>query len=345
MDKPIPKPRIAAFEITRRCPLNCRHCRAAADWQTQDVLSTQECIRILKALADFHRCVVILTGGEPMAREDFYQILEAGRSAGLPMALATCGWYLDQPAAERLKKAGLMSLSFSLDGADEQTHDAFRQSPGAFQMTLRGIQFARQAELPFQINTTITKFNIAQIDRIAQKAAELDATCWNPFILVPVGRGDAIGNLLLDRGEYEDLLIRLTLIKRRLAIQLRLTCGPQFARVARQEKIERADRIPGCLAATEFVFISYQGDVQTCGFLEISAGNLVKNGFDFGAIWTHSNFLNTLRDHVRYKEACGRCGFLDICRGCRARAMAVYGDYLQQDPICMLAKPLGKKDL
>lgn len=345
MDKPIPKPRIAAFEITRRCPLHCRHCRAAAASHTEDALSTQDCIRILQSLADYHRCLVILTGGEPMARQDFYEILDAGRRAGLPMALATCGWYLDPQAAQRLKQADLMSVSFSLDGANEQTHDAFRGSPGAFQTTLKAIQTARAADLPFQINTTITKLNLAQVDAIAQKSVDLGATCWNPFILVPVGRGDAIRDLLLEPQEYEDLLVRLARMKQTLPIQLRLTCGPQLARVARQEKIEKADRVPGCLAATDFVFISYRGDVQTCGFLDISAGNLVANGFDFGAIWTGSDFLNALRDHGRYKGACGRCAYLAVCRGCRARAMAVYGDFLQQDPICKLAKPLGNEPL
>lgn len=340
MDKSIHKPRIVAFEITRRCPLHCRHCRAAAETHTEDALSTADCVRILQSLADFHRCVVILTGGEPMARSDFYEVLAAGRLAGLPMAVATCGWYLDEQAAERLKKEKVLSVSFSLDGADWQTHDGFRQSPGAFETAIRAIEIARRAGLPFQINTTITKVNLAQIESIARKSIELGATCWNPFILVPVGRGDAIRDLLLNPQEYEHLLIRLAEMKQTLPIELRLTCGPQFARVARQKKISRPEKVPGCLAAGDFAFIGYQGNVQTCGFLEISAGNLVENGFDFGTIWTQSAFLNSLRDLGRYKGACGRCRYLSVCRGCRARAQAVYGDYLQQDPVCKLAMAL-----
>ena len=275
-----------------------------------------------------------------MARGDFYEIVRAGRQAGLRMALATCGWDLDEKAAEVLKKSGIISISFSLDGADSRTHDAFRESPGAFEMTGKAIRAVYAAGLPFQINTTITKLNLSQTDQIAQKSIELGATCWNPFILVPVGRGDQIRDLLLGPAEYEDLLVLLAKMKQTLPIELRVTCGPQFARAARQEKIDNAEKVPGCLAATDFAFISYQGDVQTCGFLEISAGNLVDNGFDFGAIWTQSKFLNALRDHSQYKGACGGCGYLTFCRGCRARAQAVYGDYLQQDPICKLAKPL-----
>ncbi len=333
----IPKPRIVAFEITRRCPLHCRHCRAAAETYHEDFLSTQQCVDILQSLARFHKCVVILTGGEPMARDDFYEILAGARRAGLRTAVATCGYYLDGKASQRLKKAGVMSVSFSLDGVDARTHDGFRQSEGAFETALRAIGTAREAGLAFQINTTITTLNAGQVEALAQKSVELGATCWNPFILVPVGRGEAIRKLLLGPQEYEDLLVRLAKLKEALPIELRLTCGPQFARVARQEKIETAERVVGCLAATDFAFISYTGDVQTCGFLEISAGNLVENGFDFGSIWTGSDYLNSLRDLGRYKGACGRCGYLAVCRGCRARAQAASGDSLQQDPVCKLA--------
>ena len=118
-------------------------------------------------------------------------------------------------------------------------------------------------------------------------------------------------------------------------IEVRLTCGPQFARICRQEKAgQLINSVSGCMGGKGFGFISYRGDVQTCGFLDVSAGNLIENGFDFGKIWTESEFLNQIRDTSGYKGKCGLCEYVRICGGCRARALAMSGDYLAADPVC-----------
>ena len=332
----IVRPRIIAFEITQRCPLSCRHCRAAATRDKTDFLTTDQCRAILKSVASFNKCVIILTGGEPMERADIYDLTKYGRELGLRMVMATCGYYITDSVAARLKDVGITAMSFSLDGATAATHDAFRQTAGAFETALSAIEKVRAAGIRFQINTTFTTQNIAEAGAIAALAEELGAYCFNPFILVPTGRGDQIRDLILAPDEYENLLTQLARLKEKSAIEVRVTCGPQFARICRNEKIEGAEKVTGCLAATDFAFISARGDVQTCGFLEISAGNLVENDFDFGDIWLNSKFLNELRDLSKYKGACSSCGYLSVCRGCRARAYTMLGDYLQHDPICKL---------
>lgn len=330
------KPTVAAFEVTARCPLKCRHCRAAAITDGVDPLDTAACKAILKGLAEYSKCVLIFTGGEPMMRDDIFELVAYARSLELRPVMASCGERLDRDAMQRLKDAGLLSFSFSLDGADAASHDAFRQSDGAFAMVMKAVETAKAVGLHFQINTTLTRLNAEAMDAIAALSVRLGAACWNPFILVPVGRGDAIRDLLFSPDEYEAVLCRLAELKTTLPIDVRLTCGPQFARVVRQKKILHAEKVPGCLAATEFVFISRCGNVQTCGFLEQSAGNLVEAGFDFGCVWEQSPLLCGLRDHDRYGGACGTCGYLSVCRGCRARALAVGGDAFAEDPICKL---------
>ena len=331
------KPRIIAFEVTRRCPLACAHCRARAAQDKSDCLSTDQCKSILKSVADFNKCVVILTGGEPLERPDIYELIEYSQSLHLRTVMATCGYHFTEDTVPKLKQAGVLALSFSLDGATADTHDAFRQTAGAFDTTIAAIEKTRSADIRFQINTTITKHNIAEVPAIAELAEKLGAYCFNPFILVPVGRADEIRDLILSPTEYEKLLNDLADLKQKSAVELRVTCGPQFARICRQKKIEGADKVKGCLAATEFAFISAGGDVQTCGFLDISAGNLLENGFDFADIWLNSKFLNDLRKLSEYKGACSACAYLAVCRGCRARAYSMLGDYLQHDPICKLA--------
>jgi len=332
----IVKPRIIAFEVTQRCPLACRHCRATAAQDKSDRLTTDECRAILESIADFNKCVIILTGGEPLERADIYDLTKYGRELGLRMVMATCGYHITGTSAMRLKQAGVMAISFSVDGATAETHDAFRQRAGAFETVLSAIKKVRAAGIRFQINTTFTNQNVTEAEAIAALAEESGAYCFNPFILVPTGRGDQIRDLILSPAEYEKLLTNLAKLKQKSKIEVRVTCGPQFARICRSEKIEGADKVTGCLAATDFAFISARGDVQTCGFLEISAGNLVENDFDFANIWLNSKFLNELRDLSKYKGACSACSYLSVCRGCRARAYTMLGDYLQHDPICML---------
>lgn len=269
-----------------------------------------------------------------MTRPDIFEMVEYGKSIGHRMAIATCGAMLSAETVERFKEAGLLSFSFSIDGATEQAHDTFRGVHGAFQMVLKAACLAFDAGMRFQINTVVTAFNADKLDLIAQLAVDLGASCWNPFMLIPVGRAAQDSTLSLSSCQYEAALNKLAQIKINLPIELRVTCGPQFARVARQRKIHGADTIRGCRAADGFAFISYQGDVQTCGFLEISAGNLLENGYNLTEIWNGSPLLNSIRNMSAYRGECGQCEFLHDCRGCRARAYAATGDFLAADPMC-----------
>jgi radical SAM protein with 4Fe4S-binding SPASM domain len=140
-------------------------------------------------------------------------------------------------------------------------------------------------------------------------------------------------------------------LKLESAVEVRVTCGPQFAYVYERAKAKKlidsvngpaTTPVAGCMGGRGFGFISYKGDVQTCGFLDISAGNLVENGFDFKKIWLESRFLNEIRDLSAYKGACGTCEYLSLCGGCRARAYAVSSDYLAADPICNYKARRGK---
>jgi radical SAM protein with 4Fe4S-binding SPASM domain len=338
MNPTLIKPKVAAFEVTGRCVLQCRHCRAAAVEHGTDPLDTTACKAILRKVADYTRCLLIFTGGEPMMREDIFDLVAYSRSLGQRPVMATCGAGLDRQTMLELKKRGLLSFSFSLDGADSLAHDSFRQHERAFALVMQAVQAANDAGIRFQINTTLTRLNVDSLESIAALAVSLGATCWNPFVLVPVGRGDAIRQLLLEPQEYERVLERLADLKATLPIEMRLTCGPQFARVARQRHLPKAEKVGGCLAATEFVFISRKGDVQTCGFLELSAGNLVKENYTFGHIWERSPLLCGLRDLSRYEGACGRCEYVKLCRGCRARALSASGSVYGEDPICLRAQ-------
>ncbi|MBN1435993.1 MAG: radical SAM protein [Sedimentisphaerales bacterium] len=349
----IQPPRLIAWEITRRCPLNCKHCRAAArDQVYPDELTTDQCLRLLDNIASFAKPIIILTGGEPMSRSDIYTVARHGHNLGLRVVMAPCGTLINQTTIQQIIEAGIQCISISLDGATAASHDAFRGIPGAFDSALNAIRLAQSHNLPFQINTTITQHNLDELPAILNLATELKAVTFNPFLLVPIGRGSDLAHQALSPEQYEQTLQYLAQQSTTAAIPIRVTCAPHYQRIIRQNK---SFAIPdaahpqtptkfqtGCMGGKTFAFISHTGSVQICGFLEQSAGQLTQNNLDFQAIWHNSDFLRSIRAVDEYQGKCGFCEYRYVCGGCRARAFALTGDYLQSEPFCVYqpqAKP------
>ncbi len=336
-------PRLIAWEVTRRCNMHCQHCRAGAcDRDYPGELSTQECRRVLDNISSFSSPIIILTGGEPMLRPDIYEIASYGSSQGLRMVMAPCGYLVDDGSVAKMKESGIECISLSIDGASAESHDAFRATEGAFDRVRAAAVTARDGGLDFQINTTITRGNLAELPAIMELARELGAVTFNPFLLVPTGRGEALADQELSADQYESTLTYLAGCDSE-GMAVRVTCGPHFQRITRQlgngrqgsghpggGKVQGA----GCMGGKSFAFISHVGRVQICGFLEESAGELKENGFDFESVWRDSEFFRKIRDVDSYSGKCGYCEYRKVCGGCRARAWAADGDWLGSEPYC-----------
>ena len=135
------QPRLVFWELTTGCNLRCIHCRASAtDLMSPEDLSTRECLRIVDEIAAYAPLILVLSGGEPLWRRDVFEISKHAVRRGLRVALATNGTLVDEAMAERIKDAGILRVSISLDGADRVTHDSFRGHDGAFDAALRGIR-------------------------------------------------------------------------------------------------------------------------------------------------------------------------------------------------------------
>jgi AdoMet-dependent heme synthase len=332
MASSVKKPRVVAFEVTRRCKMSCVHCRASAQSDFQNDLATDQCKKIIKSVADYNRCVLIFTGGEPFERDDIFDLIDFAIFSGLAVSVATCGYNFDRTKAERLKKAGVLTLSFSLDSDNPEEHDNFRRTAGAFEKTLEAVNIAKNAGLKFQINTTVTKLNAGKLPAISKLTENLGAYCFNPFMLVPAGRAEGLSDIALTSREYEKVLGTVARLKAKSKIDVRFTCAPRFAVVYKDLYPQSKKKAFGCLAAADFAFISHAGDVQTCGFLKTSAGNLLKSD-NLGNIWEKSDFLNSIR-RGKFSGKCGYCNYIEICGGCRARAFARNNDCLTSDPLC-----------
>jgi len=344
-------PRLVAWELSRACPMACTYCRAAArPARDPDELTTEEGFRLLENIASFAKPILILTGGEPLLRPDIYDLAARGVALGLPVVLATCGMNLDDAAAGRLVESGIRHISISLDGASADTHDAVRGVEGAFDAALRAVETARRAGLSFQVNTTVARYNRKELLAIRDLADRLGASVFNPFLLVPTGRGREIADEGLSAEEYEETLHWLADERGRGGMQIRVTCAPHFQRVLRQRR--QADESEpsgggggpvrsspqgegGCMGGKSFAFVSHVGKVQICGFLDVACGDLRREAFDFRKIWETSDVFRSVRDVGSYGGRCGRCDYSAVCGGCRARAYAMTGDYLSEEPFCI----------
>jgi len=336
-------PHLIAWEVTRSCMLACKHCRAAARPEPYSgELSTEECFALLDNIASFSKPIIILTGGEPMLREDIYDIATHATSLDLPVVMAPCGMLVDDESVAKMKVAGIRAISISLDGATAQSHDDFRGVPGAFGGAIKGIEAARRGGLDFQINTTVTRHNRSELDAIRKLTIDLGATIFNPFLLVPTGRGKDLADQELSPQQYEDALHWLADQQLAGEIPIRVTCAPHYQRISRQKGVKPGARqVKGCMGGQGFAFISHLGKVQICGFLDVECGDVRAEGLDFQKIWENSPLFCQMRDIDSYHGRCGYCEYRKVCGGCRARAYAISGDYLDEEPFCT-HQPAGK---
>ena len=337
--------RLVAWEMTRSCNLNCVHCRAAAErGPYPGELDTKKCLEILDQIAQVGKPIVILTGGEPLLRQDVFELAQQGTLLGLRMVMATNGTLVTPEIAERIKSSGIKRVSISLDGASAQEHDQFRKVPGAFDASLQSIEWLNKEGIEFQINTTVTRHNVHQVAEILDLAVNLGAVAHHIFLLVPTGRAKDMVNQEIDALEYEKLLHWFYDMRNQVPLHLKATCAPHYYRILRQEAHARGEKVNfdtygldavtrGCLGGTSFCFISHDGIVQPCGYLELNSGDLKKSSF--GEVWRDSQIFKRLRDFSAYDGKCGRCEYLKFCGGCRARAYENTGDYMAEEPLCI----------
>ncbi len=332
--------KVIAWETTRRCPLACRHCRGASrDCDYEGELSTAECFRVMDSIAAHARPMIIFTGGEPMYRADLPELVRYAAAKGFRAVLAPCGLFATPERLAELKAAGIQMMSLSVDGPTAELHDAFRGVPGAFEHVLSAMAAAREAGLPFQINTTVTRQSAAWLPAMRDFALEQGAAQLDCFFLVPVGRGAELREIALSPDETERVIEGLLRMDAEGPLHVHLTCAPQVVRIARRLGLPpRPGKRPvtGCMGGKSFTFISHRGELQPCGFFALPCGNLREFNFDFAAAYEASSVFAELRGGP-VRGHCGICGFRESCRGCRARAFAQSGDYLGQEPGCRFA--------
>ncbi|MCF8566383.1 TIGR04053 family radical SAM/SPASM domain-containing protein [Alicyclobacillus tolerans] len=340
-------PFIVIWEVTRACQLHCLHCRAEAQrHRDPGELSTAEGKRLIDEIAGLDKPLLVFTGGDPLEREDLFELIEYGTKQGLKVSITPSATpKVTHEAIAKAKSAGLERWAFSLDGSTAEIHDRFRGTKGSYDRTIYALNVLRELQIPIQLNTTVSRYNLTDLQKIAELAAQYDATLWSVFFLVPTGRARAKD--MISAEEHEQVVEWLYELSQSSSFDVKTTEAPYYRRVVLQHRKEQgADGMarpihdPKSLRAAMgvndgngFVFISHLGDVSPSGFLPLVAGNVRVQSL--AEIYRESPMFQNLRNPDLLKGKCGICEFRKVCGGSRAKAFSMTGDYMESDPSCV----------
>ncbi|MFK9094660.1 TIGR04053 family radical SAM/SPASM domain-containing protein [Bacillus salipaludis] len=361
-------PFIVIWELTRACQLKCLHCRADAQY-TRDPreLSFEEGKNLIDQIYDMNNPILVFTGGDPLMREDIFDIAKYAVEKGVRVSMTPSATpNVTKEAIEKAKEVGLSRWAFSIDGPTAEIHDHFRGTAGSFDLTMERIKYLHELEIPIQINTVISRYNVEYLDEMAKMVEELNCVLWSVFFLVPTGRGQVTD--MISPVEHEKVLRWLYDLSKRVSFDIKTTEAMHYRRVVIQQKMREAkaqtNEIDYLSALTEkgltgsidglgrapkgvndgngFVFISHIGDVYPSGLLPVKAGNVRET--PLAEIYRESPIFKALRNPDGFKGKCGVCEFRYVCGGSRSRAYAMTGDYLESEPFCVyIPKALREK--
>lgn len=329
-------PHVVAWNLTKRCNLECAHCYIAAGPHESAAgeLDTAACRDVVDQLLAVNPApLLILSGGEPLLRRDLTEIAQYASANGATVVVGTNGTLLTHERIAGLKNAGVSGVAVSVDSLRPTYHDNFRHGRGALADVRAALARLTEARLDFIIQTTVTKGNRGELERLVAWSAEQGAVAFNCYFLVPTGRGASLTDL--SPADTEAVLGDLARWQReyRGRMMVRAKCAPHFMRHVYQTDPDSPilNYETRCPCGTQYCRITPDGKVTPCPYLPEVAGDLRTQSF--GEIWRSSRLFRQLREGTLGGK-CGACEYRAVCGGCRARAFALEGDILAADPSC-----------
>jgi radical SAM protein with 4Fe4S-binding SPASM domain len=339
-------PHVVAWNLTRRCNLACAHCYiSAGSWHADaDEMPTADCLRVVGEILEVSPApMLILSGGEPLLRDDLETIASRATRGGATVVVGTNGTRLTAARIRSLQAAGVRGVAVSIDSLDSTYHDRFRHGAGSLEQTLAAIERLREERLDFVVQTTVTRGNKDEIPRLVSWSAEKGAVSFNCYFVVATGRGEGMRGL--SPVENDEVLAELVRLGRehRGRMMVRSKCQPQIMRHAHATDPDSGllDYATRCPCGVQYCRITPEGKVTPCPYMPVEAGDLSVQSF--GEIWRGSRVFRELRTG-ELGGRCGRCEYRAVCGGCRARAYAELDDWLAEDPACAY-EPTGQEAL
>lgn len=329
-----------SWNTTMQCNLRCQHCYrgSSPEASRRDELSTEEGKNLLEEMVKAGFRIIVFSGGEPMMRQDILELIAYAKSLGMTCLMGSNGTLIDEAKAKELQKAGLSCIAISLDSLDEERHNAFRGMDFAFKKALSGARACLNAGIKVQFNWTLSKTNLHEIDDFVHFAKEFGAASSHLLFLVEVGRGKELGEVQLSPEEYKEAIDQILKINAQVDIRVKPTCAPQFKVEALQQNLEAPGHGRGCIAGISYCSILPNGDVHICPYTPVKVDSVRER--PFSEIWQRNEVFLELRDPKAYEGRCGRCRYLALCGGCRARAYGATGNWLAEDPYCTLKEEM-----
>lgn len=328
-------PLYLAWEVTLQCNARCLHCysESGPGVRHPNELNTKEALQVIDQLAEAGLLILAFSGGEPLIRRDIFQLIERAAQKELVVNIATNGAIISDKIAKRLKESGVRSITVSLDGADAETHDHFRQTPGLFNKTIKAIKILVENNLRVVVSFTPSALNYQHGEAVVRLAYELGASAVNMSEYVPAGRGTH--DLSLPPDLLREVVQQWIDMRREYKDQMQIIWHD--CRVALLVPPEEQDRYSGCGAGKLTARLKVDGTLTPCVFLPNSAGNLREKSFQ--EIWSNSPVLKTIRNRDELLSGnCGSCQYKKICGGCRAVSMSNHGDMMGGDSSCWVVK-------
>lgn len=341
---------IVFWNLTYRCNLRCIHCYIAAQPQgLPGEMSRDEALRVAREIGELGLPLVVLSGGEPLLREDFWSIAGTLRDYGVKLSLSTNGTLITEPVAEKLAKLEFSYIGVSLDSVRREYHDEFRRVSGAFDKALEGVRNSMRAGLSAGFRMTVTRENAGEAAELVELSRKLGVKRIAYYILDAAGRGREELSLMPAREQLRSLIDDL------VKASIESSGDPEVLVVrANFAGIYAADR----LSESRGDFISYlrmigaQGDcgrktisiypdgrVKPCQFIDwVDVGDLRRQKLAEILSPDNPRLEPFLRVHENLRgPKCSRCVFKKVCGGgSRGRALAHTGDMWGDDPLCFI---------
>lgn len=308
------------WEMTSRCNLKCIHCHAFGGEASVEELSKEEGMAVIDQVASLGIRTFVFSGGEPLLREDLFELIAYATSRGLTTFIATNGTLITR-AVSRLLRAYRVGVVIGLDSMNPGLHDAIRGVGGAYDAVMAGIEHCIAEHLYVHLNIVASRRNFDEIERIIDYGNTRGVYSYFIYNLVPFGRGDAIRDDVLEAGDLKALLDLMLRKQREVSAILIPVATPEYWAYALQRRGLRNRQlirflgqfIGGCLADKGMVYIKPNGEVWACPFLPVAVGNVRTDRMR--EIWTN---LQTLSGALRQNE-CNGCDYARVCGGCKSR--------------------------
>lgn len=324
-------PYLVSWNLTGRCNLSCPHCYMDSGRKSFITELTTEEIRLgIHGLSNLNRpMMLILSGGEPMLRKDIFEIVEDSNRAGLITVLGSNGTLLTLENLKLLKGAGLNGVGISIDSCDRSYHDSFRGLDGAWELSMEALRTSREIGIETLMDVTLTDQNWMEIDNLVETGASIGVKAIHFFFLICTGRAMKTSISMKNYGMALKHIADVSIRERRLMVRAR--CAPHVYRILHEAEHFIPQGTRGCPAGRSYIRIDPEGYVTPCPYMDLPIGNIREELLSI--LWEKSPVLRSLRTG-NYKGRCGLCEYREICGGCRARAFAEKGDYMEEDFLC-----------